>query len=1393
MKGDFTGIRRWPEKHYASVRLQQGRVQLDADWNDQIEIQNHLDRTEVIDAIGAAGGPKGPNGGFHIAANAAGTDLSISAGRFWVDGLLCEANASASYLVQPELPSPPDVNHGALALADGTYVVYLDAWERLVTSLEDADLREPALRGVDTTTRTKVTWQVKLLAVTDPGSAGDCATAFPEWGTLVTPPSGMLRAQVTSTAATSDQCSVDSDGGYTGLENQLYRVEIHQSGTQSTATFKWSRENASVVTAWTGLAGNVLAVSTAGRDAVIGFTQGNWVELTDDEHELSGVPGPLVKLTKVSASGLTIDPTSFDPPGTVLHFTDFKTNPKVRRWEGNLASATSAARPVLPAPLGDGYVDLESGVRVKFENGTYRSGDYWVVPARVVLGSVVWPVDASNTPLPKSPLGVAHHFARLALVHKSGTTLGVDSCYPQFPPLTAITADDVSVDCTCDSLVDAKTVQQALDILCSERDLAFHNEHLHGWGIVCGLQVACGPDSAANGGVVVHDTITVKNGYALDTKGNDIVVSATDASGDPTAGDILKILDLIKTSGVLSVDPTTQKLVDGSVSLFLKGGADVATRYGVEAYDGSSQGWDHILDGTFWWDVLQDCIKPIIDAFKAEFLGNDGASYQHIVAFANLLAQLFNPSSGARVFISPKEDQILRDFYTKLRNVLQSETFCAMFDGITSGYPQYDPIYGSAPKNNPRPSTIMGNSFRVRERLRVNPAGTVACLVSTDSTLELFDVQYDPPVVGSDGTPVFGVHEKLLATVQFPTAGAVVQDVAFSKDGNTLYVIALLSDNDALFATADVSVPASPKWTSTVTTLCQSPLVTLGFSAQRGTLYAVGTGTVVNGVHKGGGLFQIDPDKLVPNQQPIVGFNAFGHLVVVDTATTSYAYVTVGTVGTTYSAVGRVDLGQIPPPANGGPGALPYSYSLSQPGKDDIAAAFDAGGKFQRLFVVVNAFGQQTSKQMLVYDAVTTAASAQPVATVALRYLPPGGPQPSGVDGSAYRLGYEPVSGKLLIVSTDACLIQTYDPAVGGASVGPLVQPIQLAADGIAVCPTAHYVFALNGLFGTITSVPTSYFAAQPQVIGLPALASYHSAALKAFVDLFGQLAQYLKDCVCHHFLVNCPDGQPKTIYLARLDIKAGGVYNICNFSRRKYVHSFPTVEYWMSIVPVLPVIRQLVGELCCGVLQQQFKTYQVEKQDAHEDYITGSTALNAIETFRNLDVSGVWKTNVVDRASLGGSLVTSLFGGLKTAPRPKTTRPAASLSDVRNQPSANVAQTLTDKGIVVAGTERATGDGAVATIFSPTSLDAGSRVTLVTDSMDRVIGFKSSPAPTIDVAAALADRDRQIAELGQRLQTVQTEHAASLAQRDEKLNTLSAQMLEMQKTVETFKSAAPR
>ena len=89
MKGDFTRNTFQRDKNYSSVRMQQGRVQLDADWNEQLDIDAHSSRTTNGDVIGPCGVPI-EGGGFEISFVTGNKDLFISSGRIYVDGILYE-------------------------------------------------------------------------------------------------------------------------------------------------------------------------------------------------------------------------------------------------------------------------------------------------------------------------------------------------------------------------------------------------------------------------------------------------------------------------------------------------------------------------------------------------------------------------------------------------------------------------------------------------------------------------------------------------------------------------------------------------------------------------------------------------------------------------------------------------------------------------------------------------------------------------------------------------------------------------------------------------------------------------------------------------------------------------------------------------------------------------------------------------------------------------------------------------------------------------------------------------------------------------------------------------------------------------------------------------------
>jgi hypothetical protein len=482
VNGDFSRLTFAEKNHYRRVLMQQGRVEIDADGNEQIAIDHHIAATTATDVIGQAGYPletlpDGTSaGGFALALNAAGTDLEISKGRMYVDGLLVENDAaSATLLTQPDMPG---VTLNALGVTQsGIYLVYLDVWERLVTALDDPAIRETALGGPDTSVRTKLVWQVKLASLGPAPQAGSpvptCATAGQPWPSAST---GALAAG-TGQPGSDLPCILPPQNGYQRLENQLYRVQIHTPGADNTATFKWSRENGSVVSLISApptvggtpppatVTGPTFWVTSLSNDPTLGLQADDWVELTDDSSELTAGSGTLYQVAATPTDGhtVTISGGSTTTVNLSLH-------PKLRRWDQSGAGLGQGITVTTGAPI-----PLEGGVQVQFSPGTYRAGDYWLIPARtatsVQQGYVEWPVDASSNPVPQPPSGIRHHYAQLGLVEFTapgtfgglGTATAPTDCRLPFPPLTDLMPAQSASPCTIVAKPGAGWEQPILD------------------------------------------------------------------------------------------------------------------------------------------------------------------------------------------------------------------------------------------------------------------------------------------------------------------------------------------------------------------------------------------------------------------------------------------------------------------------------------------------------------------------------------------------------------------------------------------------------------------------------------------------------------------------------------------------------------------------------------------------------------------------------------------------------------------------------------------------------------------------------------------------------------------------------------------------------------------
>ncbi|HEY9291959.1 MAG TPA: DUF6519 domain-containing protein, partial [Microlunatus sp.] len=426
MKGDFSRLTFRGRHHYRGVLQQQGRVQLDADWNEQVMLQAHLDRVTARDTVGLHGAPRDAAGmqivdpqGRPLNGAVAAGDLYISPGRYYVTGVLCENESLVKLEHQPDLPGVP------LPTNIGSYIAYLDVWHEHLTAREEPALLEVALGGPDTTTRSRTIWQVRVRSA---------AAAAP------TSSHGRMRAQARGGDDDPDVCDVPTGTGYRRLDNQLYRVEIVDPGDANTATYVWSRENGSVTARLIDRHGTVLTLDSIGRDDRSSFAKG-WVEVTDAGRVRRGQPGFFGSIGHVQDSTVTVAGWVGAAPGA----NDLQDSPIVRRWE--------SAPVTLPAK-NDEWTKLESGVEIQFGGSDFRTGDYWLVPARTanlegnpavsgLAGNVDWPQNGGD-PMFLSPAGIRHFYADIADLTLGGQGWSVIDRRPVFPPLTD-SAGEISV------------------------------------------------------------------------------------------------------------------------------------------------------------------------------------------------------------------------------------------------------------------------------------------------------------------------------------------------------------------------------------------------------------------------------------------------------------------------------------------------------------------------------------------------------------------------------------------------------------------------------------------------------------------------------------------------------------------------------------------------------------------------------------------------------------------------------------------------------------------------------------------------------------------------------------------------------------------------------------
>ncbi|WP_323813551.1 DUF6519 domain-containing protein [Cellvibrio sp. NN19] len=1190
------------DNNYSGVFQQMGRMITDADWNELSQLVQFQMQDALQDVIGS-GTPRMRGMVKTLAPN----NHQLHWGHVYVDGIRARvlpnsktANPQFNFYQQADFPSAP-------LLAAGEYRLYADVWERAVTALEDENLLDPGLKGADTCTRTQTMAQIKACATSiSINDIHNNAALNPAIGTI--PVSLSLRAGKT----VKDPCDPCADelALQDKVGNYLFRIEVHHVEWTTDAipqisgiTFKWSSENG--------------AEQYVDGETPPGFASSQWCY-----EFFSGVNTENAALHMTSEKHLGHHLTNGFAPVRGQLFDGYPSSkpanlPLVRRWDGfvqlqkiagvwSLVSGADRGRS-LSNSYGDSdhaFIDLTGPITINLNetvltfdlaSNTALAGDYWQAPVREVIHS------AGSVLLDQAlPNGIRHHYFVLgrAQIAADGSLSNFipesSECTSfEFPPLTDISAKDVCYDnSSCDG-PNVRTVQEALDYLCQQRNLKWHNKHLHGMGVVCGLKVQCAPAVIEDdGSVQPQERVTVTPGYALGCEGDDLVLEL------PQNFNVLEAVKKLEEETA-----TTILDAEGNASLCLyidigEAGGDPVLK--IEAYDEKTHK-DNLFDSTIWMDFYQTCIKDLIDDVKDELDDlnideideeekNNGelisVRRKKFTTLINLIVYLLSKPHGAYVFTSKKEHVILRDFYHRLREILQSKTFCGMLKG--QDFPEY-----------PFPETSITTYFGRdhHQQLVVHPQEQfVLTYGGSDTSVNIFNVD----------------NETLIAKSNVPSAqGGETTAVTFSQDGKLIYAAVDINGMDSILSRGRFE-EGKIEWEVSAV-LCGVRVADMRFvSKQENLLFVLGIGD---------GLYIIDAEKIFSDEKfvpaPSCQFNAVGHVAYDVEQERLFATAADASAGET-TIYDRIVIVPLAGATANSENIVAQTHTLTNPasgvlasGSDGIALSPANQNNTNELYVVVD--GSNDNKEIRVYN-------------INNGVFPTAPPQIySQLPDTEITLAYHTGLSCLIVALQDEFRLQLFERI----NVAVERVPVQIMPTALAISREKGTVYSLNFASNTLTAIPQDELKTDQAFNN--ALAKYRWEVILAFVALAGNLLQNLKDCFCHLLLMNCPDCDEKDkVWLACITVKDSEVYKICNLGKRKDVWTFPKLEYWLSIVPILPVIKLGVSKICCAIFPNLFKNY-ADKYQANTDQfavVSGKTYKQAMYQAKTTDVKMMMREN---------------------------------------------------------------------------------------------------------------------------------------------------------------------
>ncbi|MFC6671248.1 hypothetical protein [Marinobacterium aestuariivivens] len=544
---------------------------------------------------------------------------------------------------------------------------------------------------------------------------------------------------------------------------------------------------------------------------------------------------------------------------------------------------------------------------------------------------------------------------------------------------------------------------------------------------------------------------------------------------------------------------------------------------------------------------------------------------------------------------------------------------------------------------------------------------------------------------------------------------------------------------------------------------------------------------LIYAIGKGKGLYRVEPDVIAadtkPQLTPFYAFQASGQVVVDLESRTAWCASSDETASDgLYRNIVQCDLGasgenltpQITTPLRNAQGqSLLGSGNLAMSRAEDSTNA-TTGERGARLYCITQG----------------SAGASKRVSAFPLPLSPDGMVETGGTSlgTSDLWLHWHAPGERLLVAVENECRLQPLDRDARPTESARI--PVQVGPVDMAASAAMEAVYTLNFVSKTVTVTPVSELA--PTSAFNDALESYRYEILLAFWGLVSNVLQYLKDCFCHHLLVKCPTcDDDEKLWLATVEIRDGQVYKICNFDRRKTVKSFPTLEYWASLIPVLPLLKKGIARFCCAILPDVFGAFRDKLlPEPGRDNQSGQKALTeagAIKqtqrSFNRTDRGALWEQQ---KKSLSFYGKTFMDAGMQRVRGAQTAEPGVSKQTYIGSDTPTTRAELEKRGIEVATVEtydeRYAGRYAEAYAGTPQVIEPGTRVTLI--EKDGVIEFyhveKTSPelALSADELEALERRKAalELDKAGQELQRLETQKL----QTESEISTLQKQLDEV-------------